>query len=521
MFFSLSDSPAWHLLLAATPACAMLLGAAACLRADAPRAWRQARLATSAALGLALLVLLALAAFGPSGNAFVRADGITGTVGLLVAFVGWIIVRYSQRYLDGNSGSAGYVRALLLTLACVLLVVVSNHLLVLALAWTVSSLGLHRLLKFFPARRAAVIAAHKKHVVATVANAGMVLAAVLLYGAFDSWQIDQLTALAVAAPELPVLAQTAVVLIVLAAILKCAQLPVHGWLIQVMEAPTPVSALLHAGVVNLGGLVLIRLAPLVAEVQWAMALLVVIGGLSAAIAALVMTTRISVKVMLAWSTCAQMGFMLMQCGLGLWEMALLHLVGHSLYKAHAFLSAGGVVRQSLVRQLAPVPAVPGAGALALALLAALASTGLVLLASTQLAPLSAPLAVMAGVLALALVPLLQPAATEPSGVRTWLRAGLAAAALAGVYFTLHLLLQGWVAPEAVPPQLPLWGFVAAVFTLLFLVQLAVQARPAVIWARRLYPWIYGGLFLDEWFSRHALRLWPAPAMHTASTAAAS
>jgi NAD(P)H-quinone oxidoreductase subunit 5 len=516
------DLPAWQHLLAAAPACAMLLGAAACLRADAPRAWRRAALATSAALGLAVLVLLALAALGPSGNAFVRADGITGTVGLLVAVVGWIIVRYSRRYLDGCSGNADYVRALLLTLASVMLVVSGNHLLVLALAWTVSSVGLHRLLNFFPTRRAALIAAHKKHVVATVANAGMVLAALMLYSAFGSWQIDQLTALDAAAPELPARAQAAVVLIVLAAILKCAQLPVHGWLIQVMEAPTPVSALLHAGVVNLGGLVLIRLAPLVAEVPLAMALLVVVGGLTAAIAALVMTTRISVKVMLAWSTCAQMGFMLMQCGLGLWEMALLHLVGHSLYKAHAFLSAGGVVRQSLVRQLAPAPAAPGAGASVLALLAAIGSTALVLLVFTQhAAPLSGALAVMAGVLALALVPLLQPGASQAPRLWPWLRAGLAATALAAAYFALHLLLHGWVAPDAAPPQLPLWAFIAAVFGLLFVVQLAVQARPASKWARWLYPWIYGGLFLDEWFSRHVLRLWPPPAAAAASTTTAS
>jgi len=80
------------------------------------------------------------------------------------------------------------------------------------------------------------------------------------------------------------------------------------------------------------------------------------------IAALVMTTRISVKVMLAWSTCAQMGFMLMQCGLGVPEMALLHLLAHSLYKAHAFLAAGGVVRRVGIARLASAPAAPGVGA---------------------------------------------------------------------------------------------------------------------------------------------------------------
>ena len=135
--------------------------------------------------------------------------------------------------------------------------------------------------------------------------------------------------------------------------LKCAQLPVHGWLIQVMEAPTPVSALLHAGVVNLGGFLLIRLGTLVADVPAAQALLVVVGSVTAVVAALVMMTRISIKVSLAWSTCAQMGFMLMQCGLGLHDLALLHLVAHSLYKAHAFLGAGGAVEQNRLQQMTP------------------------------------------------------------------------------------------------------------------------------------------------------------------------
>ncbi|WP_264836966.1 proton-conducting transporter transmembrane domain-containing protein, partial [Klebsiella oxytoca] len=130
-----------------------------------------------------------------------------------------------------------------------------------------------------------------------------------------------------------------------------AVLPVHGWLIQVMEAPTPVSALLHAGVVNLGGFVLIRFAPLLEQAGIARALLLVFGLGTAVLAGMVMLTRISIKVRLAWSTVAQMGFMLLECGLGLYTLAALHLVGHSLYKAHVFLSASTVVRQTRLQSL--------------------------------------------------------------------------------------------------------------------------------------------------------------------------
>jgi NAD(P)H-quinone oxidoreductase subunit 5 len=92
--------------------------------------------------------------------------------------------------------------------------------------------------------------------------------------------------------------------------------------------------------------VLIRFAPLLEQSAPARWLLVVLGLGTAVLAGLVMLTRISIKVRLAWSTVAQMGFMVMECGLGLYTLAALHLVGHSLYKAHAFLSASAVVRQT-------------------------------------------------------------------------------------------------------------------------------------------------------------------------------
>ena len=109
----------------------------------------------------------------------------------------------------------------------------------------------------------------------------------------------------------------AAILLAITALIKCAQLPLHGWLIQVVEAPTPISALLHAGIINLGGFLLLSFAPLIAfsvDAQW---VLLIIAGLSTLISALVMMTRISIKVKLAWSTCAQMGLMLIECALGL------------------------------------------------------------------------------------------------------------------------------------------------------------------------------------------------------------
>jgi NAD(P)H-quinone oxidoreductase subunit 5 len=505
----LPSAPAWQAVLTLAPAVAAALGAWVVPREGGAVAWRRARGASALMLGLALASLGGLAVAGSGQAAGVRADPVGALVGVLVAFIGWVIVRYSQPYLAGERGEAGYVRWLLAALAAVLLVVASNHLLVLALAWTATSLALHRLLTFYADRPAAQVAAHKKFVLGRVADVAMLGACALLALEFGTLRIDVLLAQAVALEAPPAAAQAAAVLIVLAALLKCAQLPFHGWLIQVMEAPTPVSALLHAGVVNLGGFVLIRLAPLVAEVPAAAGLLVLAGTITAVVAALVMTTRISIKVALAWSTCAQMGFMLMQCGLGLWEMALLHLVAHSLYKAHAFLGAGGVVRRTQVRQLAP--AAPPAG-VSMQLAAAAGALALAALAAWLFGVrpgVQPALWVAGGIVALALAPMIQapPAAASRTA---WLRAAATGFALACVYFALHAALQGWVAPADAVPTAPWWALVAFAFVLLFALQCVVTARPRGRLATTLYPWFYGGLFLDERFSRAMFRLWPPP-----------
>jgi len=215
-----------------------------------------------------------------------------------------------------------------------------------------------------------------------------------------------------------------------------------------------------------------------------------------------------------------MGFMLMLCGLGAWEMALVHLVAQSLYKAHAFLAAGGTVRRALVSQLAPLaPAagpmglVVGAGiGLAMTLAAAWAWT---LLAPAQ--PVSPAIWVLGGIVAFALVPLVHAQAWRLGGL--WLPAlGFGAFSVALAYFGLHSLLSIWVTPTlltaTVAPPTALWVGVAVAFAALFLVQAAISTAPQGALARALYPWFYGGLFLDEKFNRIAFTLWrpPVPAM---------
>ena len=523
----LPDLPAARVaLLAAVPLLYLLAAAPALLPsgAKAPR-WLWARRCSTLAVGAALASLLwlvaggagltrgpALLTLGDTGalHLSLRSDALGGVMLLLVAALGWVIVRYSQPYLDGERGQPRYLRSLMLTLAAVTLLVLANNLLVLAAAWIATSLALHGLLTFFDQRPQALIAAHKKFIASRVADLCLLGAILLVARQLGTLEIDQAVAAAAALPAMPGALQAAALLFVGSALLKCAQLPVHGWLIQVMEAPTPVSALLHAGVVNLGGFLLIRLGTLVADVPAAQGLLVVVGSVTAVVAALVMMTRISIKVSLAWSTCAQMGFMLMQCGLGLHDLALLHLVAHSLYKAHAFLGAGGAVEQNRLRQMTPpLPPLPAA----VWMLAALG--GGVLVAAAALAwgygaAQSPALLALGGIVALALAPLLAGPVAR-AGSRGVLLALAAALAVAFAYFGLHAGFTRWLGASQIggAPPMALVAWVLGCFGGLFVLQGAVRARPQGAIARALYPWLFSGLYLDELFTRLTFRLWPA------------
>ncbi|MEJ2604681.1 MAG: NADH-quinone oxidoreductase subunit L, partial [Gammaproteobacteria bacterium] len=291
-------------------------------------AWSVANAAALA--GLAAMVGAALATLAPGTES---AEPVSLVVGLMVAFLGWVIVRYSRRYLEGEAEQVRYVAALSFTVAATATVVVTEHLAVLLGAWAASSLGLHQLLTFYRERPGALIAAHKKFLVSRASELCVIAALILIGLEVGTLDLQGIAAHVAAVEDLPVALNVAAVLLALTAILKSAQLPLHGWLIQVMEAPTPVSALLHAGIVNIGGYVLIRVAELITASPAAGTLLVIAGSSTAVLAGLVMMTRISIKVRLAWSTCAQMGFLLMEVGLGLYDLALLHLVAHSLYKA--------------------------------------------------------------------------------------------------------------------------------------------------------------------------------------------
>jgi len=329
---------------------------------------------------VAIMSAAMLIEFGPQTSALVGAEGIgfsirldviSAVLLLLISFVGWIVVRYARVYLDGEDRQRSFMAWLCTTLAMVMLLVIAGNLIQLVLAWIATSLSLHRLLLFYPHRVAAKRAARKKFVTARMADAALITAAVLLAVAYGTSDIATIAS-AARAGDGGIFVTFAAASLAIAAMIKSAQFPLHGWLTEVMEAPTPVSALLHAGVINAGGFVLIRFADVMLHAPGVLAVLVMIGGFTAIFGGLVMLTQPAVKTSLAWSTVAQMGFMMMQCGLALFPLALLHIVAHSLYKAHSFLASGGAVeRIASARRPGPV-AIPNAQSVGKAFLAALA-----------------------------------------------------------------------------------------------------------------------------------------------------
>ena len=434
------------------------------------------------------------------------AASLTGAwVAVLVQLLGTVIGVFSSRYLQGESGQPRYVAALGGVLAAVHLLLLAEHWLVLIAAWAAVGLALQRLLCFYPDRPFALLAAHKKRLADRLADALLIAAAVLAWNEVGSGSLTELWRHLEAGASSAAL-QASAVCLALAVVLRTALLPVHGWLIQVMEAPTPVSALLHAGVVNLGGFVLIRFAPLLEAAPAARWLLVGVGLATALLAGLVMLTRVSIKVRLAWSTLAQMGFMVMECGLGLYTLALLHLIGHSLYKAHAFLAASSAVQEARLRTMRG-SVEPSVASLVLApVLAAGLVAGLVSLIAT-VAPVAAWPWWWSAVLALAWAPLLWlPAERDPDAP------GALRGLLAGAGMVAALVLAAQVghalpfgvsdAPDAAAGLVALAGL-----AVLYLCLAVLQARPHALatWRR----WSYAGFYVDEFATRAALRLWPA------------
>jgi len=273
----------------------------------------------------------------------IRYDALSATIFLLVSFLGAVLLRFSQNYLAGDQTQGYFFKWMCITLGSVMALIIAPGLVQFFAAWIATSLGLHKLLVYYPDRKGTLLSARKKFVVSRLGDVCLLAAFIGVYVVYGVQDFGQL--FAATQEEGASLANYAWIgwLIILGAMLKSAQFPFHTWLPDTMGAPTPVSALMHAGIINGGGYLVVRMSQVLVNTPNALHLLAICGAITAIYGSFVMLSQTSVKRALAYSTIAQMGFMLLQCGLGAFHLAILHIVAHSLYKGHSFLSSGSAV----------------------------------------------------------------------------------------------------------------------------------------------------------------------------------
>ena len=490
---------------------------------------RLAELAAFASILVALLSGLVLALYGPGTSPMIgygyvalasRLDLVSLVMLLLVSFIGWVVLRYAGTFLDGEARQGPFTGWMTATLAAVLLLVQSGTLLQLVIGWCAASLLLHQLLIFYPERIAARRAARKKFFVSRLGDLALIGAVVLLAVTFKTGDIATILFKAQQGQGLP-LTIVAAALLAVAALLKSAQFPTHGWLTEVMETPTPVSALLHAGVVNAGGFLLIRFADVMLQAPIVLAALVMVGGFTAIFGSVVMLTQSAVKTSLAWSTVAQMGFMILQCGLALFPIALLHIVAHSLYKAHSFLASGSAI-ETVASICRPGPiTIPNAKAVGRAFLLALAIYAVIgLLFGFADKP---PQALALGAILIFGVAYLiaQGLADAAPWALTW-RTSLYAVLAATAYFALQkiadTLMHGTLPPPPQPGPLE-WTLMLLAVVTFGLVAVAQSLFP--LWAYHpaaagLRVHLANGLYVNALFDR-LLGGWKLPASATSAS----
>ncbi len=443
-------------------------------------------------------------------------NNVTIIMLLLVSFVGVVVSRYSKNYLDGEPNQGKFYKWLSLTLAAILFLIISGNLLMFSIAWIATSVFLHQLLIFYKDRQAAVLSAHKKFIASRIGDACLLIAIFLIGSTLNTLEFEEMFSIMSAwEGSLPLSLHWAAVLIVTSAALKSAQFPFHGWLIQVMEAPTPVSALLHAGIVNAGAFLVIRMSPVVSFSSTALALLAIVGLITLALASMVMLTQTSIKVSLAWSTTAQMGFMLLECGLGLYSLALLHLIAHSLYKAHAFLASGSGVDYFRAPVIPTQPVNWKLWRWALALIISALITLLVAALFDITVQEQPALIAVSAIITIAMSQVILQALKIQSNIGFLLRASAMSAVVCVVYFALHHLFDIAIVNSVLPEIDPVGSFQYSLVILVVLVFIGLQLLQQMFttlkspFMNASYVHLQNGLYIDVYITRILQRIWPA------------
>src|SRR4026207_433761 len=284
-------------------------------------------------------------------------DRLTSVMLLLVTTVSALVHVYTIGYMQGEPGYARFFSYIALFTFSMLMLVLADNFLQLFVFWEAVGLCSYLLIGHWYERQSAVAAATKAFVVNRVGDFGFMLGLLLVFTTFDS--LDYATAFANVGPataqvmnilepvggSFEVSTITVICLLLfMGAIGKSAQFPLHVWLPDAMEGPTPISALIHAATMVTAGVFMVaRLAPLYNASPAAMSVVAVVGAITMVLGATIALTQTGIKRVVAYSTMSQLGYMMMACGLGAYAAGIYHLMTHGAFKALLFLGCGSVI----------------------------------------------------------------------------------------------------------------------------------------------------------------------------------
>ena len=264
-----------------------------------------------------------------------------------VAILGLVIRKYATKYMWDEAGYRRFFILLNFIFSAIYLLVMSNNLIVLALAWQLLSISLYLLVSFNVSSNTAVRHARWIMVIHKGADLVFMFAVILTYQTFGSFDLAILSekwlAMSQSSIDNPMIFVIGL-LYLIAAMMKSAIMPFHIWLPYTSEAPTPVSAVMHAGVVNVGGILLNKMAYLLLLTPAVLNIAFVVGLFTAIVASIIMLVVSDIKRSLGYSTVGQMGYMIMEIGLGAFSLAIYHLIVHGIFKATLFLESGALIR---------------------------------------------------------------------------------------------------------------------------------------------------------------------------------
>lgn len=280
-------------------------------------------------------------------NVGARLDGLSAVMLVVVTGVSLLVQIYSWAYMKGDGGFARYYAYMSLFTASMLGLILADNLLLLFVFWELVGATSYFLIGFWFHRPAAAAAAKKAFIVTRFGDLGLLAALILIWDRTGTLNIAAINTEVVELVGLGILSQTMLTLFALGlaagAIGKSAQFPLHFWLPDAMEGPTPVSALVHSATMVAAGVYLLaRFFPVVEASEFASDFIAWIGAVTALGAALLAVVQTDIKRVLAYSTISQLAYMMFALGIGAYAAAVFHLMTHAFFKSLLFLGSGSV-----------------------------------------------------------------------------------------------------------------------------------------------------------------------------------